>query len=80
MTDILEALYKSYFLENHKASPEYRAASRTEEKMLDKLLSGVSEDDREELRAWQADSLMLSNIDWFREGFRLGAALMLELL
>ena len=77
MTDILEKLYMDYFLEQHKPSPETRTATRKEGEALDKLLLSLSDDDREELQAWQSDALILSNLDWFREGFRLGVSLML---
>ena len=40
MNDILEELYMGYFLEQHKPSPETRAATRKEGEALGKLLPG----------------------------------------
>lgn len=80
MTDILKEIYFKHYLESHKPSPEYRSACRKQEEMLDGLLPELSGRDRDTMYAWQADVLLLSNLDWFREGFRLGASLMLELL
>ncbi len=80
MNDILEELYMGYFLEQHKPSPETRAATRKEGEALGKLLPGLGGDTVEELQARQSETLISSNLDWFREGFRLGVSLMLEVL
>lgn len=80
MNDILEELYMDYFLEQYKPSPETRAATRKEGEALGKLLPGLGGDTVEELQARQSETLISSNLDWFREGFRLGVALMMEVL
>ena len=80
MNDILEELYVDYFLEQYKPSPETRAATRKEGEALGKLLPGLGGDTVEELQARQSETLISSNLDWFREGFRLGVSLMMEVL
>ena len=80
MNDILEELYMGYFLEQYKPSPETRATTRKEGEALGKLLPGLGGDTVEELQARQSETLISSNLDWFREGFRLGVALMMEVL
>ena len=78
MTDILEELYFQYFDEAHNPSPAYRAACKEETALWDKLMPNISKAELEEIQAKQAEIFTITNLEWFREGFRLGAALMLE--
>ena len=78
MTDILKELYLSYFEGAHKPTPEYRDACKKELESWNKL--NLSEEVLSELQRREADVVTESSIEWFREGFRLGVSLMLEML
>ena len=78
MSDILTELYLNYFEGTHRPSAEYREACKKECAFWETL--SLSEEALNELRCRQVDMVTESNIGWFREGFRLGASLMLELL
>lgn len=80
MTDILEELYFQYFDEAHKPSPAYKAACKEEIALWNKLLPDISRAELEQIQAKHAEIFTIANIEWFREGFRLGVALMLETL
>ena len=80
MTDILEYLYYAQYLESHKPSEECMTASRKMNELLDRLCPELSGERRDELWNQQAELLTEANLGWVREGFRLGASLLLELL
>ena len=78
MTDILKELYFNYYEGAHGPTAEYREACKKESEYWDKL--PLSEEELYELQRRQSDMVTASSIEWFREGFRLGASLMLELM
>ena len=78
MTDILKELYLDYYEGKHTPSADSRKVCRAETDFWNRL--NLSEEVLSELQIKEADVITEANIDWFREGFRLGASLMLELL
>ena len=79
MKDILKDLYINHFIEAHEPSPEYWEARRLEAALQNQLMAGLTREESDRLTGRQADLELVSNLEWFREGFRLGVLLMLEL-
>ena len=74
MTDILKELFDSPFYS--RCDPLYQRESE----LWEKLVPELSPEALDSLNAAQADIARADNLQWFREGFRLSASLMLHLL
>lgn len=79
MTDILKELYKEKFYINWRATPEYQALERKEGELWDQVKPLLGQEMIDQLMDSQSAVAYQSNYEWFREGFRLGAGLLLEL-
>lgn len=80
MSDILRNLYTGNFTAQPKTRAEYFQQANQVEALWEKAGERLGEDLLEELRAAEADLQFEHNFNWYREGFRLGALLTLELL
>ena len=80
MTDILKELFDSPFYSRCGPPEELRALYQQESELWEKLVPELSPEALDSLNAAQADIARADNLQWFREGFRLGASLMLHLL
>ena len=78
MIDVLKELYLNYYEGLLKPSAEYREACQKESDFYDAL--DLSEETLDKLRRIEVDLSTALSVDSFREGFRLGASLMLELM
>jgi len=80
MTDMLEMIYNSDAFFERPPSEKYFALSREESKVWEKIRPLIGRELSDELNAALTQSAQQANLDWFRQGFRLGASLMLELM
>lgn len=80
MTDILKELFDSPFYSRCDPPEELRALYQRESELWEKLVPELSPEALDSLNAAQADIARADNLQWFREGFRLSASLMLHLL
>ena len=77
MKDPLREIFE-HFQDVHSPTAEYWALCRAEEDVLNQARSVVGAAFVDELLRRSADVNWQSEYEWFREGFRLGAALILE--
>ncbi len=80
MTDILKELYEERFYTHWRATPEYRTLTQKEDELWEQVRPMLGQKMIDQLMSSQSDVSYQTNYEWFREGFRLGASLMLELL
>lgn len=80
MTDIIKELYEERFYTNWRATPEYQALADREDELWEQVKPLIGQKIIDQLMGSQSDLSYQTNYEWFREGFRLGASLMLELL
>lgn len=77
MKDPLREIFE-HFQDFHSPTAEYWALCRAEEDVLNQARSVMGTAFVDELLRRSADVSWQSEYEWFREGFRLGVALMLE--
>ena len=77
MKDPLREIFE-HFQDFHSPTMEYRRLCRIEEGVLDQARSVMGTAFVDELLRRSADVSWQSEYEWFRDGFRLWAALMLE--
>ncbi|MCI9056799.1 MAG: hypothetical protein HFF76_06015 [Oscillospiraceae bacterium] len=77
MKDPLREIFE-HFQDVHSPTAEYWALCRAEEDVLNQARSVMGAAFVDELLRRSADVNWQSEYEWFREGFRLGAALILE--
>ena len=80
MTDIIKELYDSALYTDRAPSEELLALRAEESKLWEKIEPLLGLETMDKLTDVQASIDNEKNLTWFREGFRLGASLMLELL
>lgn len=80
MTSILKELYEERFYANWQVTPEYQALADKEGELWEQVKPLIGRKMIDRLLDIQSDLAYQGNYEWFREGFRLGASLMLELL
>lgn len=80
MTDILKELYEERFSTHWRTTPEYRALARKEGELWEQVKPLLGQKMIDQLMDSQSNVSYQTNYEWFREGFRLGAGLILELL
>ena len=80
MTDILKELYEERFYNNWQITPEYQELNDKETALWEQVKPLIGQKIIDQLTSSQSDVTYQSNYEWFREGFRLGAGLILELL
>ena len=80
MASVIYRIYEHIISKDYQVSQEYRDLYKKEDKVWDKARPLLSKELIEELQNSQGDVQMQSNLDWFREGIRVGMSLMLELL
>ena len=79
MPDILSELYADIFSKDLKSSPTYKTIFSQTEDLWARAGRYLPEDLIDALRSSHCDLEYENGMDCFRHGFRLGAALMLEL-
>ena len=77
MKDPLREIFE-HFQDVHSPTAEYWALCRAEEDVLNQARSVMGTAFVDELLRHSADVSWQSEYEWFREGFRMGAALILE--
>lgn len=77
MKDPLREIFE-HFQDVHSPTAEYWALCRAEEDVLNQARSVMGAAFVDEILRRSADVNWQSEYEWFREGFRLGAALILE--
>ena len=80
MTDIIKELYNSALYMDRAPSEELLALRTEELELWSKIEPRLGLEMMDKLTDVQASIDHEKNLTWFREGFRLGAGLMLELL
>ena len=80
MTDILKELFESPFYGGCDPSETLTALRKRETELWDQLLPVLGLETIDEINDTQGAIAHEINLQWYREGFRLGASLMLELL
>ncbi len=80
MTNILEKIYQGVYLPQFTETPEGKAAYASLDELWEQLEKELGWDTADALRDHCIRVMHQDNIVEFRAGFRLGAALMLELL
>lgn len=80
MTDIIKELFDSALYIDRAPSEKLLALRAEESKLWEKIQPLIGLEIMDELTDVQASIDNEKNLTWFREGFRLGASLMLELL
>lgn len=80
MSDILEDLFYNKFMAEYEPTSVERGFRRKIQQHWEAIDPLISAEKREEMQNFQSAAETDANLSWFREGFRLGAALMLELL
>ena len=80
MTDIIKALYAARCAADLPLSEECLKLIQEDGKLWEKVKPLIGREAIDELLYSSSDIAYQTNYEWFREGFRLGAGLMLELL
>ena len=80
MTDILKELYEERFYTNWRTTPEYRELTDKETALWEQVKPLIGQKIIDQLTSSQSDISYQTNYEWFCEGFRFGASLILELL
>ena len=79
MTNILKSLYEERFYANWQATPEYQELADKEGELWEQVKPLIGQKMIDQIMRSQSDLSYHTNYEWFREGFRLGASLILEL-
>ena len=79
MTDVIEFLYESQCNEEPESIPELAELYETESEIFDKIHAALGLKALDQLNCAQSQISHLLELDCFRKGFLLGAALILEL-
>ena len=79
MTDILKELFESSLYRDYTPSEELKALRRQEIDQWNQIKSVLGLETVDKLSDTQSAIAHEIELEWFREGFRLGASLMLEL-
>lgn len=77
--DILEQIYIRH-LEEYDPSPEYRVLCERLDKLWADAGQALGEEGVRRLQDCESDIYLRSNLAWFREGWRMGTLLVLDLL
>lgn len=80
MTDQLKEIFETKFDTIRPISPEYSELWDKEIKFMDTLRPILGTETVDKIDDLYVDIAYQTNYEWFCEGFRLGASLMLELL
>ena len=80
MTDILKQIYEDKFFARRPLTEEYQSLSEKDGILWEKARPLLGRELTDKIQNNQSDINYQTNFEWFREGFRLGASLMLELL
>ncbi len=80
MSDIIKELFESPLYIDRAPSEELLALRAAELELWDKIQTLIGLETLDKLTDIQASIGNEKSLTWFREGFRLGASLMLELL
>ena len=80
MADILKELYDSSLYGCIDASDELKDLRHKETELWDKVLPILGMDTIDEINNTQGAIARENNLQWYRNGFLLGASLMLELM
>lgn len=80
MTDIIKVLYAAHCAADRPLSEECLKLIQEDDKLWEKVKPLIGREAIDELLYSSSDIAYQTNYEWFREGFRLGAGLMLELL
>lgn len=80
MTDIIKEIYEERFFGERHLSEEYRALEDKDSALWQKVRPLLGRELIDQMQNSQSDINYQTNYEWFREGFRLGAGLMRELL
>ena len=79
MTDVIEFLYESQCNEEPESIPELAELYETESEIFDKIHAALGLKTLDQLNYTQSQISHILELDCFRKGFLLGAALILEL-
>lgn len=80
MTSVIREIYNDMMAKGLAVTPEYRELCRKNDMLLEKIRPLLGEETIEKLQNNQSDIVLQTNLEWFREGIRIGAAFMRELL
>lgn len=80
MQDIIEKLFSEVYYPSAKPSPTYKKLCAQQEELWNQARPLLEKDAVEAIQNNQSDIEFTTNQEWFREGFRPGALLMLQLL
>lgn len=80
MTDIIESIYENISMDGGIVSAEYRERYRRARVLWDSVQPVLGTEMIEKLKECYFDAEEQSNLDWFREGIRIGLSLVLEVL
>lgn len=80
MTDIIESIYENISMDGGIVSAEYRERYRRARVLWDSVQPVLGTEMIEKLKECYFDAEEQSNLDWFREGIRIGLSLMMEVL
>ncbi len=80
MTDILKELFESPFYDEDEPTEKLKALCEKESALWNEALPILGLDTIDKITNVQAAIAHEINLDWFRQGFRLGASLILELM
>ena len=80
MTDVLKQVYKDKFFARRPLTEEYQSLAEKDGILWKEARPLLGRELMDKIQNSQSDINYQTNYEWFREGFRLGASLMLELL
>lgn len=80
MSDIIKELYTERFFADRPLTEEYQALAKKDSEIWAKVKPILGRALMDQIQSSQSDLCYQTNYEWFREGFCLGASLMLELL
>lgn len=80
MTSVIQEIYNHLMAKGFAVTPEYRELCRENAALWDEIQPLLTKETVEKLMDSQNDMILRTNLDWFREGVRIGAAFMLEVL
>ena len=80
MNDMLKQIYKDKFFSSRPLTEEYQTLADKDCTLWEKARPLLGQELIDQIQDNQSDINYQTNYEWFREGFRLGASLMLELM
>ena len=80
MTDIIKQIYEDRFYANRPLTEEYQTLADKECILWEEARPLLGRELADKIQDNQSDINYQTNYEWFREGFRLGASLRLEIL